>query len=140
MRIRREADTEKAEMDTSPMVDVVFQLLIFFMVAASFKAEESNLKVFLPAAGAPAVKAAELEEVKIFVASNGAITVNQQAYDSAGSKDLPQLKTMLTNLAGLFKDQAVVIQAHEDSTHGRVVDVLNACAGARIKNISFFAG
>ena len=140
MRIRREADTEKAEMNTAPMIDVVFQLLIFFMVAASFRAEESNLKVSLPAAGAPAVQAAELEEVEIFVASSGAITVNQQEYDSAKSKNLPELKVMLTNLADLFKDQAVVIRADENAVHGRVVDVLNACAGARIKNISFFAG
>ena len=45
---KRKVEGEEVKMDMTPMIDVVFQLLIFFLCATKFKAEEGNLKAYLP--------------------------------------------------------------------------------------------
>jgi len=130
---------EKLEIPMAPMIDVVFLLLIFFMVSASFKIMESEIGVNLPVAAAVEQDAKIPDEVIIDVLSDGAIFVNEQEYDSSESKDLLQLRTMLSRLREIFKDQAVIIRGQEEVPHGRVVDVLNTCAAAEIERISFFA-
>ena len=120
------------------MVDIVFLLLVFFMVSASFIVEESELKINLPATQA-AVSAEEVpDEVLIHVMSDGGVSVNDREYDSPGSIELPQLRAMLRKLGSVFTDQNVIIQADGAATHGRVVDVLNACVASDITNISFY--
>lgn len=138
MRFARETE-EKIVFQVAPMVDIVFLLLVFFMVSTTFRPEESELKVNLPVAGMASVSAAELEDVIIYIMSDGGVAVNQQEYDSPTSKELPQLRTMLRKLSSVFRDQAVIIQTDKDVPLGRVVDVLNACAASGIKNISFYS-
>ncbi len=138
MRFAREGNGEKIEIQMAPMVDIVFLLLVFFMVSASFIVEESELKSNVPVTEA-AVSADELpDEVVIYVMSDGGIAVNDREYDSPGSRELPQLRAMLEKLGSVFTDQDVIIQADGAASHGRVVDVLNACVASDITNISFY--
>ena len=130
---------EKPEIPMAPMIDVVFLLLIFFMVSASFKIMESEICVNLPVAAAVEPDAKIPDEVIIDILSDGAVFVNEQEYDSSKSKDLPQLRTMLYRLREVFKNQSVIIRGQKEVPHGRVVDVLNVCAAAEIGRISFFA-
>lgn len=133
--LKRRAD--EADFQLAPMIDIVFQLLIFFMCASSFFPPESHLNVNLPTI-ATAKQVTELpEEVVIDILADGAIMVNEKVYDSPESKDLPELKAMLMTLAMTFEGQAVIIYGDWDVSHERVTDVLNACAGAKIKSVSF---
>lgn len=139
MRFVRGVETEEPGFQMAPMIDIVFQLIIFFMCASSFAILESQMDVNLPARAE--VKPAEktIEEVFINILADKTVLANGRQYDSAGSKDLPELKTMLTELASVFKDQVVIIQGEWQVPHERVVQVLNACAAAKIKNVSFVA-
>jgi len=137
MRFVKKLDI-KTEFQVAPLVDVVFLLIIFFISTASFRLEESQLKVRLPGVGISSVSASEFEDVIISIKSNGTVMVNQQEYDSPTSNDLKQLRTMLKKLSSIFPDQGVIIRADAGALHGRVVDVLNACAASGIKNISFY--
>lgn len=140
MRFKRGLKSqEKVDIPMAPMIDVVFLLLIFFMCAASFKILESEIGVNLPVSAQAEPDAKIPDEVIIDILSDGAIFVNEQEYDSSLSKDLPQLRAMLSQVAEVFKDQAVIIRGAEEVSHGRVVDVLNTCAAAKIARISFFA-
>ena len=137
MRFARDED-ESIEVQMAPLVDIVFLLLVFFMCSVSFVTEESELKISLPAVAA-AVAAEELpDEVLIHVRRGGRVLVNEKEYDSAESKELPELRDMLSRLASVFKDQNVIIQADDRAMHGRVVDVLNACVASGVVNISFY--
>lgn len=137
MQFRRDGNGEKPEFQMAPMVDIVFLLLVFFMVTASFVVEESELKISLPAM--QAVSADELpDEVTIHIMGDGGIAVNESEYDSPDSRELPELRAMLVKLASIYKDQNVILQADGSVSHGRVVDVLNACVASKIINISFY--
>ncbi len=138
MQFGRDRNGEKIEIQMAPMVDIVFLLLVFFMVTASFVVEESQLKISLPVVKA-SVSAEELpDEVVIHIMSDGGIAVNEREYDFPGSKELPELRAVLSKLASIFSNQNVIIEADGRVSHGRVVDVLNACAASGVTNISFY--
>lgn len=121
----------------APMIDIVFQLLIFFMVASSFIIAESHLNVNLPATTAAEATGEFPVELVIEILPQGTVLVNGRQYDDAASKNLPELTSMLSVLQGSFEDQPVIISAAWDVPHERVIEVLNACAAARVKSVSF---
>ncbi|MFA5334747.1 MAG: biopolymer transporter ExbD [Candidatus Omnitrophota bacterium] len=127
---------EEPGFQMAPMIDCVFLLLIFFMSASSFSAPEAQLNVNLPAVSTT-TKDKIGEDVVVNVASDGSVVVNDKYYDSAESKDLPELVAMLTSLSQVFETQPVIIFAEDSVSHERVTDVLNACAAAKIKSVSF---
>lgn len=130
------AESDEPGFQMAPMVDIVFQLLIFFMCASSFFGSEAQLNINLPTVTTVApTKVAE--DVIINILSDGSVTVNEKQYDSSESKDLPELVAMLTSLTETFETQPVIIYADWDVSHERVINVLNACAAAKVKSVSF---
>ena len=127
---------EEPGFQMAPMIDCVFLLLIFFMSASSFTAPEAQLNIDLPAVSTK-TQAKIGEDVIIDVLSDGSVMVNEKQYGSPESKDLPELVAMLASLAEIFESQPVIIFAESDVSHERVVDVLNACAAAKVKSVSF---
>ena len=96
MKFKSEPDNDVRDMDISSMSDVVFQLLIFFLVATNIQQEESQLKVAIPvdqqATEAQAVDLAE--EVVIDIYDNGEVYWNGQYVDSPDSVDMPELSRL----------------------------------------------
>lgn len=135
MRVKLEQE-EEPEIQMTPMIDIIFQLIIFFMCATTFQVFERELKSNLPAISMQEVKR-EVEDVVVFISKDGRVLVENKEYDSINDRDLVQLINMLSQLKKFFVDQSVIIQAHEEVEHQRVVDVLNACAAAGITNVSF---
>lgn len=130
---------DKPELQLAPMVDIIFQLIIFFMAATTFHPMETEIKVSLPIEAVVTTQATIPDEVVIEILSDESIIVNEREFDSVASKDLPALVEMLERLVAVFgKEQAVIIQPEDGVRHGRVVDVLNACAISGISNISFY--
>jgi len=135
MRIREEEE-EEPELQMSPMIDIIFQLIIFFMCATSFQIVESELKTNLPTVSDDAI-VQKFENVVIFINREGRVFVENKEYDSPSSHELPQLTSMLMQLKRFFEQQPVIIQSDKEVPHQRIVDVLNACAAAGISNVSF---
>jgi biopolymer transport protein ExbD len=138
--MRLPTDTEdKIELQMGPMIDIIFQLIIFFLCASTFNPTENELKVNLPTTPSEAVSAKSLDDVTIYITKNGSVVVNNKEYDSKDSRELPQVIDMLTKLHTVFPDQGVIIQPEKGVRHGRVVEVLNACASSGITDVSFYA-
>jgi len=129
-------EEENTEMQMAPMIDIVFQLIIFFMCATTFRTYESELKTNMPV-DSQSLDMSKIENVIVFIERSGRILVEGREYDSVGSNDLPQLVTMLRNLKSFFENPPVIIQSDVDAKHQRVVDVLNACAAAGITSVTF---
>jgi biopolymer transport protein ExbD len=129
-------EEENTEMQMAPMIDIVFQLIIFFMCATTFQTYESELKTNMPV-DSQSLDMSKIENVIVFIERSGRILVEGREYDSVGSNDLPQLVTMLRNLKSFFENPPVIIQSDVDAKHQRVVDVLNACAAAGINSVTF---
>ena len=119
----------------APMLDVMFVLLMFFMVMAGQQVKEAELGVSVPGSGQPSstVKA----PVTIRVAQDGVVTYNDMPYDSREDREMPKLRAKLQNLISADPEQSVIIRPNDRAPYQRVVDVLNACGAERVKNLTF---
>lgn len=132
---------EKADLEIAPLIDVVFLLLIYFMVSSSLKRSEADLSMSLPSSVAQTQELKMPDEQIIEVLANGHIVLNEREYTAPDKSDLADLENTLTRYreaSSLMNTPAMItIAAEEDSRHERVIDVLNACAGAEITSVTF---
>ena len=137
MRFRPSESAIKMDFPLAPMIDIIFQMLIFFMVATSIQQDEAELSTNLPSNPTTQAETKIFDQVVIEIQEDGRIVVNNKEYDSPHTKELPELQSLLKGLAGLSREQVVIVDAPKNSRYERLVDVLNACAGAKIKNVFF---
>lgn len=134
---------ESTELQIAPLIDVVFLLLIYFMVSSSLKRSEADLSMSLPSDVAQPSEMKMPDEQIIEVLSNGRIVLNDREYRDASKTDLQDLEKTLVRYreaSVLMNTPAMItIAAEDDSRHERVIDVLNACAGAEITSVTFGA-
>jgi len=129
------------KVDITPMIDVVFLLLIYFMFLPL--QQEADIGIKLPSNTPPAENLELPSEHIVEIFPNGLILLNGAPMDNVSSREMPRLSTTLTRLklssdrAGI--DTVVKIQADPDSPHQRAIDVLNAAATADISKVSFAA-
>jgi biopolymer transport protein ExbD len=103
--------------DLTPMIDIVFQLLIFFMVTAVF-AVTPGLDIKLPEA--EEAQAPEKENLFIVVDQDGNMKLNHQTVTFASLKDKLQEKRQL-----LDNTTMIIIQGDERATHGQIVQIMD---------------
>jgi biopolymer transport protein ExbD len=143
MQLRRK-DTQTVEMQMGPMIDMVFLLLVFFMVTAKPIKQESDIDIGLPGTVAQEESVDIPDEQKIVIEPSGQVVLNELPVDTPGSRELPTLLRTLTR----FKESAdanrsealITIDAHDDALHQRIVDVLNVVAQAGITGVTFADG
>jgi len=132
---------EKVELQIAPLIDVVFLLLIYFMVSSSLKRSEADLSLTLPGQVAQAQELKMPDEQIIEILANGSIVLNERNYSDPSKADLAALELTLTRYreaSQLANTTAMItIAAEDESVHERVIDVLNACAGAGITSVTF---
>jgi len=139
MKFHISAEDTVEELNISSMVDMTFLLLMYFLVTASLKIEESELRVQIPIDQQmeQQQRVETPEEVVVDVFENGEIWWNGQPTDTVESEGLPELKGTLADLKAAYPEQAVVVRGQRRTQHRRIVAVLNACAYANIDQISF---
>ena len=130
MRRRRATQEEEAEINITPMLDVVFIMLIFFIITASF-VKESGIDVNRPDAATATVK----ERGNILVA----ITDNNQIWIDRRQVDVRSVRANIERLHAENPQGAVVIQADENSKNGLLVQVMDAARQAGVFNVSIAA-
>ena len=125
----------------APMIDVVFVIMLFFMVMAGAVKIENELNSQLPGVAETSTSTDFVDEQIIAISDMGEITLNDEPFDTPQSKDLPQLKATLLRLkqnADAAKTPAVVtIISDEQAKYSRAIDVLDALAVAKIDNVTF---
>lgn len=132
------------EMQMGPMIDIVFLLLIFFIVTAKPVRQESDLGMGLPG-GVEMDEAMDLpDEQRIVILETGALWLNDYEIAKPEDVEVKELKATLIRFrktAELNKVEALVtIDPEDHATHQRIVDVLNACAVAGIEGVTFAMG
>jgi biopolymer transport protein ExbD len=116
MAFRKKKRTE-VRIDITPMVDVVFLLLIFFMISTSF-IDTSAIGINLPQAstGTPD---AEREEVRVYLEEDGTIHLNDREVD------MEELKEQLRTYAQDAEAVSFKLLADQEVRHGRVITVVD---------------
>ena len=130
MRRRRGRDREASEVNLTPMLDVVFIMLIFFIVTASF-VKEAGIDVNRP----DAATAERKEKGNILVA----ISADDQIWIDRRLVDPRALRANIERMHAENPNGAVVIQADKKSTNGLLVQVMDASRQAGVKNVSIAA-
>ena len=130
MRRRRVRNRDESEVNLTPMLDVVFIMLIFFIVTASF-VKEAGIDITRP----PAATAERKERGNILVA----ITANDQIWIDRRQVDARSIRANIERLHAENPQGSVVIQADTDSKNGLLVRVMDAARLAGVKSVSLAA-
>jgi biopolymer transport protein ExbD len=115
----------------APMVDIVFLLLIFFLVTWNFSRSETELDVKVPKAREGKETRRAVGEVILNVKSNGTVVMNRRQMNAT------ELQDTLQKIASLYPDQAVILRGDESTDYRHVVEVLDTCRRANIWNVAF---
>ena len=115
----------------TPMIDVVFLLLCFFVTSQIFAQWETEIDIALPTAATGGMPQRLPGEVIINVMADGTAVVNGQSLGDG------ELRTMMDRLVELFPGQPVLLRADKSTAYEHVVRVLDTCRQADIWNISF---
>lgn len=139
-RLRIAEDT----VDLTPMIDIVFLLLIYFMVTTTIVKEEADLGVKLPSSMAAPPNTPLPEQHYIDILIDGTVMLNGMPTDNPGDYTLPNLTRTLMQLK-LSSDRAglktlVIIQPDPEAYQQSVVNVINALKAVGISSISFGEG
>ncbi len=125
----------------APMVDVVFVIMLFFMVMAGAVKVENELTTRLPGSTETSAAAEFNDETNISISDDGQVSLNDEDYDAPDDPQLPQLRATLMRIkenADNAKQPAVVtIVSDSHAKYSRTIDVLNALASAKISNVTF---
>ncbi|MCH7868495.1 MAG: biopolymer transporter ExbD [Myxococcales bacterium] len=130
MNMNQFDDDNENEVDLTPMLDVVFIMLIFFIVTASF-VKESGIEVNKP----NAVTAERKEKGNILVA----ISADNQIWIDRRQVDPRALRANIERMHAENPNGAVVIQADTESKNGLLVLVMDAARQAGVKSVSIAA-
>lgn len=141
---------DEDKVDLTPMIDVTFLLLIYFMVTTMLKQPEAELSIQLPGQAKPGAAVNVLPRFKVEITEEGKVKVNEALVESGADIEMKDLAIMLTAAREqrdqMIKDgrkteeeaQLVVeINSHTGAEHQATVSVLNACGKAGVKKITF---
>ena len=130
MNIREDNGAEEIVLNLTPMIDVVFLLLIFFMVTTTFLDPEREIDVELPTAQSAGEPDQAPDEIVVNVLEDGRLLI-------AGEE------VSREELLGVFKaaaqhdpDTPVTIRGHRLAQHEKIVGVMDACGVAGLSNLA----
>jgi biopolymer transport protein ExbD len=121
---------DDSELDMTPMMDIVFIMLIFFIVTTSFT-KESGIEVNRPSAQT----AERQQHGNILVA----ISANNKIWIDKREIDIRAVRANIERLHAENPEGAVIVQADKDSKNGILVQVIDQIRLARVNNISLAA-
>jgi biopolymer transport protein ExbD/biopolymer transport protein TolR len=126
--------TEEPKVDLTPMVDVVFLLLIFFMISTTF-VETPGISIQLPKSTATASPGKE-DSIRVSVAADGALFLHTRNSPKPEPLTLAELKTLLKHYDEEEAGQMTFfLLADENSRHGEVVRVMDLARDAGFKKL-----
>jgi biopolymer transport protein ExbD len=129
-RRRRASGDDEASIDLTPIIDMSFIMLIFFIVTASFT-KESGIDVNKP--GAVTAERKERASILIAIDSQGSIWIDKRIVDPRA------VRANIERLRAENPQGSVVIQADKESKNGLLVQVMDAARQAGVENVSLAA-
>jgi biopolymer transport protein ExbD len=133
-------DRRQTDIAMTPMIDVVFQLLIFFICTASFQLAEELLPTSLAVAGgsgAPSPNENDADEARILVQAARAGDTTRWAVNGQACETLAHVRSALHAAAQVDRSQPVTLDVAGEVPLGDMIDVYDLCRLERIDRIQF---
>ena len=127
MTVRIRKSIVLSQLSITPLIDIVFLLLIFFLVASRFTEEDRELDVTLPSASEAQPLVLKSKEIFINIDADGKTYIGRTATDKKGVENA--LRRAVANNPA---HQKVIIRADENCRHKHVVTVMNLCNQAKV--------
>ena len=127
---RHQLQQDETELDMTPMLDIVFIMLIFFIVTTSF-VKESGIEVNPPSAATAEAK----ENANIFIAINA----DGEVWIDKREVDIRTVRAIVARLQASTPEAAVVIQADAASATKHLIAVMDQLRQAGIEDIAIAA-
>ena len=131
MKVNRNADKLDTNVELTPLIDVVFLLLIFFMVSTTF-IRETQLKIDLPEAAGEQQKP-EGVPLEISISAEGEYSIDGQLLVNA---QLDTVKRGLQEASGGDLERRLIVTADANATHQAVVQAMDAAGQVGLTRIS----
>ncbi|MAP16214.1 MAG: biopolymer transporter ExbD [Verrucomicrobiales bacterium] len=131
MKFQSQFGSERTGIQLAPMIDVVFLLLIFFIVLWNYARFETEIDISVPAASAGENPERTIGEIVVNVNKEGSITI--EGIERSEEETLE----MFRNIVAAYPDQALILRGDKEASFDHIVKVLNLCKEANIWNISF---
>jgi len=131
-RKRKKLESEdKADIDLTPMLDVVFIMLIFFIVTASFVKEKTlNMNVPDPSVEPPPPPPDAPQSILIKVEATDDVTIDNRRVD------IRSVRSLIAQKKAESPESSIVVRAHEESSSGVYVAIVDAAKAAKAGNVS----
>ncbi len=134
MARKRKREQIEAQLEMTPMIDVVFQLLVFFVLTIKPEPIFAQLDVSRPAPDPDAQKEDppdDMINITVFKGNRIVLANTVVSFETLESK--------LAQLAQYSTTQTVLIKCMGDSEHRTLISVLDICAKVQLKNLSVFS-
>lgn len=130
----RHRKAEELDVNLTPLIDVVFLLLIFFMVSTTFD-RQSELNIELPEASGE-ITESEKVEIEIFIGPTGKFTING---NEVINTQIDTLLRAMREASGDDSDPRIIISADKNATHQAVMTAMDAARQLGFVHITFSA-
>ena len=124
---------EPPDVNLTPLIDVVFLLLIFFMVSTTFQ-KESQIKIELPEAQTQSTAESTPKVLDITIDAEGRFFVNQR---EVVSSDIDIIKKAIAKAVGDQKDMPVVITGDANASWQAIMKAMDAASQLGLVNMTF---
>ncbi len=128
-RTDRWQSIESFSIPQTPLIDIIFILIVFFLVATTFYSEERDMKVELPEGDQGTVIEREQERLVVNIRPGGVITIRNNLVS------LLQLEQEFQRASGT-DDAFVEIRGDSTVRHGRIMEVMNLCRKCGVRRYS----
>jgi len=124
--IQVQQSEQAASIDLTPIIDMVFLLLVFFLVATTFHQTEREMQIALPAASAAGPISTALREIIINVKEDGTMIVSGRTVAPA------DLRLLVEQAAAANPEQKVTVRGDRETAYANIVVALDICKSAGI--------
>ncbi len=122
-----EAQDRDITLEMTPLIDMVFLLLIFFLVATTFQQTEREMQIALPHAAFSGPISTALREIIINVDEEGTIIVSGRTIEP------DDLRALVEDTTAANPDQKVTVRGDRDSAYANIVRVLDICKSGGVQ-------
>jgi len=131
---KRNLPHEGSELDMTPMIDVVFQLMIFFIVTIKMEADVNKDIILEPGKNGPIVKGEDPRMLVVEVDRRGTISIHNARMDSGTFKQI-----MRARVARIGQNFTVLVRGDKRARHKDIRKVMDICSSVGIWKIQFAA-
>lgn len=131
MRFTRQTAQTGGEFQLAPMVDILFILLIFFIVTSSYQAIEKELSIALPQAQSSTDIDQAGRDIIINIQKDGTYVINRKQYT------LDELRDLLIRTQKILGTTTVLLRADKGTIYQDIIKVMDVCSELKITRLSF---